>query len=77
MINIESRVSEIIAEHLGVAIERVRPEIDIADLGADSLDRVELVMAMEDEFTVAIGDAQARGIVTVADVIALVREARA
>ena len=75
MTDIEGRVAHIIAEHLGVEAGRVRPEAAIADLGADSLDRLKLVMAMEDEFTIMIGDAQARRIRTVGDAIALAEDA--
>jgi acyl carrier protein len=72
---LEDRVSAIIAEQLGVSKEEVRPEASfIDDLGADSLDIVELVMAMEEEFDIEISDEDAEKIQTIGDAIAYVRE---
>lgn len=72
---IEQRVADIIAEQLGVAKEEVVPEASfIDDLGADSLDIVELVMAMEEEFDIEIPDDDAEKIQTIGDAIAYVRE---
>jgi acyl carrier protein len=72
---LEDRVSEIIAEQLGVSKEEVVPEASfIDDLGADSLDIVELVMAMEEEFDIEIPDEDAEKIQTIGDAIAYVRE---
>jgi acyl carrier protein len=66
----EGRVREIICEHLGVGEEEVTPEASfIEDLGADSLDIVELVMAMEEEFEVEIPDEEAENIKTVQDAV--------
>ena len=71
----EGRVREIICEHLGVGEEEVTPEASfIEDLGADSLDIVELVMAMEEEFDVEIPDDDAEKIQTIGDAIAYLKE---
>jgi acyl carrier protein len=64
------KVKSIIAEQLGVKIEEVKPESNfIDDLGADSLDTVELVMAFEEEFGVEIPDEDAEKLKTVGDAI--------
>ena len=66
MSDIEARVKKIIAEQLGVAESEVSAEkAFVADLGADSLDTVELVMALEEEFECEIPDDQAEKITTV------------
>ena len=66
----EARVREIICEHLGVGEEEVTPEASfIEDLGADSLDIVELVMALEEGFGIEIPDEDAEKITTVKDAI--------
>jgi acyl carrier protein len=71
---LEDRVTEIIMEQLGVSREEVRPEASfIDDLGADSLDIVELVMAMEEEFDIEIPDEDAEKIQTIADATAYLR----
>lgn len=65
---LEDRVTEIIMEQLGVSREEIRPEASfIDDLGADSLDIVELVMAMEEEFDIEIPDEDAEKIQTIRD----------
>ncbi|MGB1340160.1 MAG: acyl carrier protein [Cycloclasticus pugetii] len=70
MSNIEGRVKKIVAEQLGVKEEEVTNEASfIDDLGADSLDTVELVMALEEEFDCEIPDEQAEGITTVQQAI--------
>ena len=70
MVALDTRVSELIVEQLGVSMEEIRPEASfIDDLGADSLDIVELVMAMEEEFEVEIPDEEAENIKTVGDAI--------
>jgi len=67
---IEGKVKSIIADQLGVGEDEIKPESSfIEDLGADSLDIVELVMAMEEEFEVEIPDEEAENIKTVGDAI--------
>ncbi len=67
---IESKVKAIIVRQLGVKDEEIKPEkAFIDDLGADSLDIVELIMAMEDEFGFEIPDEEAEGIRTVGDAV--------
>jgi acyl carrier protein len=69
MATVQPKVKEVIVEQLGVDPERVKPEASfIDDLGADSLDIVELVMAMEEEFGIEIPDEDAEKLKTVADV---------
>lgn len=66
MSNIESRVKAIIVEQLGVEIDEVKNEAHfVDDLGADSLDIVELVMSLEEEFNAEIPDEDAEKITTV------------
>ncbi len=70
------RVSEIIVEQLGVTKEEVVPDASFAkDLGADSLDIVELVMSLEEEFDIEIPDEDAEKIQTIGDAIEYLREA--
>ena len=72
--NIEVKVREKIAEQLGVAADEVKPESSfIEDLGADSLDTVELVMALEEEFNIEISDEDAEKIRTVKDVVGYIQ----
>ncbi len=67
---IEQKVKNIIADQLGVGEEEIKATSSfIEDLGADSLDIVELVMAMEEEFEVEIPDEEAENIKTVADAV--------
>lgn len=69
------KVKEIIIEQLGVAETSVIMEASfIDDLGADSLDIVELVMAIEEEFKIEIPDADAEKVVTVGDVVDYIKE---
>ena len=64
------KIREIVVEQLGVEAEQVVPEANfVEDLGADSLDTVELIMAFEEEFDVEIPDTDAEKIKTVQDVI--------
>jgi acyl carrier protein len=72
--NIEQRVKKIVAEQLGVAEADIKLEASfVNDLGADSLDTVELVMALEDEFETEIPDEQAEKITTVQEAIDFVK----
>jgi acyl carrier protein len=73
--SVEQRVKEIIADQLGVDIEQIKPESRfVDDLGADSLDVVELIMAFEEEFGVEIPDEDAEKIATVGDVLKYIEE---
>ena len=70
MSNIEERVKNIIVEQLGVSLEEVVNKASfVDDLGADSLDTVELVMALEEEFDTEIPDEEAEKITTVQSAI--------
>jgi acyl carrier protein len=71
----EERIKKIIAEQLGVEEEDVLPDASfVEDLGADSLDTVELVMALEEEFDVEIPDEDAEKIQKVSQVIEYIKE---
>jgi len=76
MADIVERIKKIICEQLDVAEEDVVTTASfVDDLGADSLDQVELIMAMEEEFNVSITDEDAEKIVTVQDAIDYVKKA--
>ena len=75
MANIDERVKDLVVEQLGVSQDQVNPQASfIDDLGADSLDTVELVMAFEEEFGIDIPDEDAEKMVTVADAIKYLEE---
>ncbi len=73
--NLEQRVSALVAEQLGVSAEEAVPDAAfIDDLGADSLDIVELVMAMEEVFDLEISDEDAEKIQTFGDVVSYLKD---
>ena len=73
--SIEEKVKDIIVEQLGVNPEQVTPQASfIEDLGADSLDTVELVMAFEEEFNIEVPDEDAEKLQKVGDVVAYITE---
>jgi acyl carrier protein len=68
--SIEARVKDIIVDQLGVNADQVTPEAKfVEDLGADSLDTVELVMAFEEEFDIEVPDEEAEKLQSVGDVV--------
>ena len=68
--SIEARVKDIIVDQLGASADQVTPEAKfVEDLGADSLDTVELVMAFEEEFDIEVPDEEAEKLQSVGDVI--------
>ena len=74
--NIQDKVRDIIVEQLGVNPEQVTLDAKfIEDLGADSLDTVELVMAFEEEFGIDVPDEEAEKLMSVGDVVRFVEEA--
>jgi acyl carrier protein len=78
MSDIADRVKKIVVEHLGVDAGKVKTEASfIDDLGADSLDTVELVMAFEEEFGIEIPDDAAETIQTVGDAVKFIEKAKA
>ena len=73
MTDVSEKVKKIVADHLGVDAEKVTDEASfIDDLGADSLDTVELVMAFEEEFGIEIPDDAAESILSVGDAISFI-----
>ena len=78
MKNIEQRVKKIVAEQLGVNEAEIKNESSfVDDLGADSLDTVELVMALEEAFDIEIPDEAAEGITTVGDAVKFIQDKQA
>ena len=74
--SVEDKVKKIIAEKLSVDLEEVVPEASfVDDLGADSLDLVELIMSMEEEFDIDISDEEAEKVATVKDAIDYINSA--
>ena len=75
---IQTRVIKIISEQVGVDESQIKPVNSIAaDFGADSLDLVEIIMALEDEFGLQLPDDECEKVVTVADAVALIEKYRA
>jgi len=73
--DIKGKIKKIVADHLGIEEEKVTEEASfIDDLGADSLDTVELVMALEEAFDIEIPDEAAEGIATVGDAVKFIEE---
>ncbi|MDF1823862.1 MAG: acyl carrier protein [Verrucomicrobiales bacterium] len=73
--SIEEKVKNIIVEQLGVSEDQVKPEAKfIEDLGADSLDTVELVMAFEEEFDITVPDEDAEKLTSVGEVYSYIEE---
>lgn len=76
MVDIAEKIKEIICEQLDVSEEDVVLKASfVDDLGADSLDQVELIMAMEEEFEISISDEDAEKIATVEDAINFIKKA--
>ena len=74
-VKMETKIKKIIAEQLGVSLEEVKPDASFADdLGSDSLDLVELIMALEEEFNIEILDEEAEKIKTVSQAIEYVKK---
>ena len=74
MSDVEEQVKKIVVEHLGIVVSKVTPEARfIDDLGADSLDTVELVMAFEEKFSIEIPDDAAETILTVKNAIDFIK----
>ena len=75
MSDVAERVKKIVVEHLGVEADKVVDNANfIDDLGADSLDTVELVMAFEEEFNVEVPDEEAEKLQTVGDVVKYIED---
>lgn len=75
MATVLERVTKVIVDRLGVEESEVKPEASFTgDLGADSLDVVELVMELEDEFDMEISDEDAEGMATVGDAVTYIEK---
>lgn len=75
MSSVFERVQGVVSEQLGVDLEKVTADAEfVQDLNADSLDLVELIMQLEEEFGVEISDEQAESIVTVGDALEFIQE---
>jgi acyl carrier protein len=75
MANIFEKVKDLIVDQLGVDASKVTPEASfVEDLGADSIDIVELIMALEEEFGITISDEDAQKIRTVGDAVKYIEE---
>ena len=72
--SIEEKVTSIIVDQLGVEKEKVKPESSFDDLGADSMDIVELTMAFEEQFSISIPDQEEGNIRTVQDAIDFIKK---
>ena len=73
----EQKVKDILAKQLGVGVEKINANTNIAtDLGADSLDLVEILMSLEEEFSVSIPDEAIPNIKTVGDLVAFIEKAK-
>ena len=67
------KVSKMLAEQLGIEVEKITPESEVVkDLGADSLDVVELMMTLEDEYGVTLPEGEVENVKTVQDIVELV-----
>jgi len=74
-VSVADKVADIVAERMGVKKEEIKPETSfITDLGADSLDQVELIMEFEDQFDLNIPDEDAEKIETIGDAVKYIEE---
>ena len=77
MSDTKAKIKKIVADHLGIEEDKIKEESSfIDDLGADSLDTVELVMAFEEEFGSEISDGEAEKILTVGDAIKFIENSK-
>ena len=71
--DVSREVGAIIAEQLSIPVDTLKDEVTLDSLGADSLDRVEIVMNLEDHFSIEIDDEQAEKLSTIGDVVAYIQ----